>query len=170
MLVCCLCRQVARYSRPGEHFGSHRKPWASLARCRSQAAPGRCMAGVGVGKKLRQALGHPRTPGVLAANCSLVACPCLGGHAPCSCCLVVGTALRPQSRPPLVKMEQRTRNIPWLLWLMPRSQMAYNASATPLRRIFPQSLVMIVQFDGAGKAAAAIIAAPPATADSLARS
>ncbi len=30
----------------------------------------------------------------------------------------------------------------------------------PLRRIFPQFLAMIVQFCGAGKAAAAIIAAP----------
>ncbi len=53
-------------------------------------------------------------------------------------------------------------------WLMPRSQMAYDASATPLRQIFPQFLAMIVQFYGAGKAAAAIIAAPAATADSLA--
>ncbi len=53
---------------------------------------------------------------------------------------------------------------------MPRSQMAYDASATPLRRIFPQFLAIIVQFYGAGKAAAAIIAAPAATADSLARS
>ncbi len=48
--------------------------------------------------------------------------------------------------------------------------MAYDASATPLRRIFPQFLAMIVQFDGAGKAPAAIIAAPAATAHSLARS
>ncbi len=48
--------------------------------------------------------------------------------------------------------------------------MAYDASATPLRRILPQFLVMIVQFYGAGKVAAAIIAAPVATADSLARS
>ncbi len=54
--------------------------------------------------------------------------------------------------------------------LMPRSQMAYDASATPLRRIFPQFLAMIVQFYGAGKAAAAIIAAPAAPADSLTRS
>ncbi len=54
--------------------------------------------------------------------------------------------------------------------LMPRSQMAYNAPATPLRRIFPQFLAMIVQFYGAGKAAAAIIAAPPTIADSLSRS
>ncbi len=53
---------------------------------------------------------------------------------------------------------------------MPRSQMAYGASATPLRRIFDQFLAMIVQFYGAGKAAAAIIAAPAATADSLTRS
>ncbi len=53
---------------------------------------------------------------------------------------------------------------------MPRSQMAYDASVTPLRRIFPQSLAMIVQFYGAGKATAAIIAAAAATADSLARS
>ncbi len=49
---------------------------------------------------------------------------------------------------------------------MPRSQMAYDASATPLRRIFPQVLAMIVQFYGAGKAAAAITD-PAATADSL---
>ncbi len=54
--------------------------------------------------------------------------------------------------------------------LMPRSQMAYDASATPLRRIFPQFLAMIVQFYGAGRAAAAIIADPAATADSLTRS
>ncbi len=54
--------------------------------------------------------------------------------------------------------------------LMPRSQMAYDASATPLRRIFPQFLAMIVQFYGAGKATAAIIAARAATADSLTRS
>ncbi len=54
--------------------------------------------------------------------------------------------------------------------LMPRSQMAYDASAIPLQRIFPQFLVMIVQFYGARKVAAAIIAAPAATADSLARS
>ncbi len=53
---------------------------------------------------------------------------------------------------------------------MPRSQMAYDASATPLRRIFPQFLVMIVQFYGAGKAAAAIIAAPAVIADSLTQS
>ncbi len=53
---------------------------------------------------------------------------------------------------------------------MPRSQMAYNASATPLRRIFPQFFAMIVQFYGGGKAAAAIIADPAATADSLTRS
>ncbi len=53
---------------------------------------------------------------------------------------------------------------------MPRSQMACDASATPLRRIFPQFLAMIVQFYGAGKATAAIIAARAATADSLARS
>jgi hypothetical protein len=39
--------------------------------------------------------------------------------------------------------------------LMPQSKMAYD----PLRRIFPQFLAMIVQFYGAGKAAAAIIAA-----------
>ena len=52
---------------------------------------------------------------------------------------------------------------------MPRSQMAYDASAT-LRRIFPQFLAMIVQFYGDGKAAAAIIAVPAATADSLMRS
>ena len=48
--------------------------------------------------------------------------------------------------------------------------MAYDASAIPLQRIFPQFLVMIVQFYGARKVAAAIIAAPAATADSLARS
>ena len=54
--------------------------------------------------------------------------------------------------------------------VMPRSQMAYDASATPLRRIFPQFLAMIVQFYGAGKTAAAIIADPAATADSLTRS
>ncbi len=48
--------------------------------------------------------------------------------------------------------------------------MAYDASATPLRRIFPQFLEMIVQFYGAGKAAAAIIVIPAATADSLTRS
>ncbi len=48
--------------------------------------------------------------------------------------------------------------------------MAYDASTTPLRRIFSQFLPMIVQFYGAGKAAAAIIAAPAATAYSLARS
>ncbi len=54
--------------------------------------------------------------------------------------------------------------------LMPRSQMANDASATPLPRIFPQFLAMIVQFYRAGKAAAAIVAAPAATADSLARS
>ena len=53
---------------------------------------------------------------------------------------------------------------------MPGSQMAYGVSATPLRQIFPQFLAMIVQFYGAGKAAAAIIAAPTATADSLTRS
>ncbi len=48
--------------------------------------------------------------------------------------------------------------------------MAYDASAIPLRRIFPQFLAMIVQFYGAGKAASAIIADPAVTADSLARS
>ena len=48
--------------------------------------------------------------------------------------------------------------------------MAYDASATPLRRIFPQFLAMIVQFYGTGKAAAAIVAAPAAIADSLTRS
>ncbi len=48
--------------------------------------------------------------------------------------------------------------------------MAYDASATPLRRIFHQFLAMIVQFYRAGKAAAAIIAAPAETADSLTRS
>jgi hypothetical protein len=48
--------------------------------------------------------------------------------------------------------------------------MAYDVSVTPLRRIFRQFLVMIVQFYGAGKAAAAIIAAAAATADRLARS
>ncbi len=48
--------------------------------------------------------------------------------------------------------------------------MAYDASAAPLRRILPLFLAMIVQLYGAGKAAAAIIAAPGATADSLARS
>ncbi len=48
--------------------------------------------------------------------------------------------------------------------------MAYDASTTPLRRIFPQFLAMNVQFYGGGKAAAGIIAAPAATADSLARS
>ncbi len=48
--------------------------------------------------------------------------------------------------------------------------MAYDASGTPLRRIFPQFLAMMVQLSGAGKAAAAIIAAPATTADSLARS
>ncbi len=53
---------------------------------------------------------------------------------------------------------------------MSRSQIAYDTSATPLWRIFPQFLAMIVQFDGAGKAAAAIIVAPAATADSLTRS
>ncbi len=53
---------------------------------------------------------------------------------------------------------------------MPRSQMAYDASATPLRRIFAQFLAIIVQFYGAGKAASAIIAAPTVTADSLTRS
>ncbi len=53
---------------------------------------------------------------------------------------------------------------------MSRSQMAYDASATRLRRIFPQFLAMIVQFYGAGKGAAAIIADPAATADSLTRS
>ncbi len=53
---------------------------------------------------------------------------------------------------------------------MPRSQLAYDASAAPQRLIFPQYLSMIVQFYGAGKAAAAIIAAPAATADSLTRS
>ncbi len=46
--------------------------------------------------------------------------------------------------------------------------MAYDASATPLRRIFPQFLAMIVQFYGADKAADAIISVPAATADSLA--
>ena len=54
--------------------------------------------------------------------------------------------------------------------VMPRPQMAYDASATPLRRIFLQFLAMIVQFYGAGKVAATIIAAPAVTADSLARS
>jgi hypothetical protein len=53
---------------------------------------------------------------------------------------------------------------------MPQSQMAYGVSATPLWRIFPQFLAIIVQFYGAGKAAAAIIAAAVATADRLARS
>jgi hypothetical protein len=48
--------------------------------------------------------------------------------------------------------------------------MAYDLSATPLRRIFPQFLAMIVQFYKAGKAAAAIIAVAAATADSLVRS
>ncbi len=49
--------------------------------------------------------------------------------------------------------------------------MAYDASATPLRRIFPQFFfAMIVQFYGAGKVAAAISAVPAATAESLARS
>ncbi len=43
-------------------------------------------------------------------------------------------------------------------------------SATPLRGIFPQFLAMIVQFYGTGKAAAAIIAAGAAIADSLAQS
>ncbi len=56
------------------------------------------------------------------------------------------------------------------LYVMPRSQKTYDASETPLRRIFPQFLAMIVQFYGAGKAAAAIIAVPAATADSLTRS
>jgi hypothetical protein len=57
---------------------------------------------------------------------------------------------------------------------MPQSQMANDVSATLLRRIFPQFLVMIVQFYGAGKVAAAIYAAAiyaaAATADRLARS
>ncbi len=48
--------------------------------------------------------------------------------------------------------------------------MAYDASATPLRRISPQFLAMIVQLYGAGKAAATIIAVPAATADSLTQS
>jgi hypothetical protein len=48
--------------------------------------------------------------------------------------------------------------------------MAYDVSATPLRWIFPQYLAMIVQFYGAGKAAAAIIAAAAANTDRLARS
>ncbi len=48
--------------------------------------------------------------------------------------------------------------------------MAYDASATPLQRICPQFLAMVVQFYRAGKAAAVIIAAPAVTADSLARS
>ncbi len=48
--------------------------------------------------------------------------------------------------------------------------MAYDDSATPLRRIFPQFLAMIVQFYGAGKAAPAIIANPAATAVRLTRS
>ncbi len=52
---------------------------------------------------------------------------------------------------------------------MPRSQMAYDVSATPLRRISPQLLAMIVQFYGAGKAAATRIVAAAATADGLAR-
>jgi hypothetical protein len=50
-----------------------------------------------------------------------------------------------------------------MLTLMPQSQMPYDVSATPLRRIFPQFLAMIVQFYGAGKAAAVIIAAAAAT-------
>jgi hypothetical protein len=53
---------------------------------------------------------------------------------------------------------------------VPQSEMAYDVSATPLRRIFPQFLAMILLFYGAGKAASAIIAAATATADSLARS
>ncbi len=48
--------------------------------------------------------------------------------------------------------------------LMPWSQIAYDVSAAPLRRIFPQFLARIVQFYGAGKAAAAIIGAAAATA------
>ncbi len=50
---------------------------------------------------------------------------------------------------------------------MPRSQMAYDASATPLGRIFPQFLAMIVQFYGAGKAAAAIIAPAAAACENV---
>ncbi len=50
------------------------------------------------------------------------------------------------------------------------SQMAYDVSAAPLQRIFPQFLAIIVQFYGVGKMAAAIIAAAAVTADSLARS
>jgi uncharacterized MAPEG superfamily protein len=47
--------------------------------------------------------------------------------------------------------------------------MAYDVSTTPLRRIFPHFLAMIVQFYVAGKAAAAIIAAAAAAiADRLA--
>ena len=52
------------------------------------------------------------------------------------------------------------------VFLVSRSQMAYDVSAAALWRIFPQFLAMIVQFYGA----AAIIAAVVATADSLARS
>ncbi len=48
---------------------------------------------------------------------------------------------------------------------MPQSQMAYDVSAAPLRRIFLPFLAMIVQFYGAGKTAAAMIAAAVATAD-----
>jgi hypothetical protein len=48
--------------------------------------------------------------------------------------------------------------------------MEYDVSATPLWQIFPQFLAMIVQFYGAGKATAAIIAAATAVSDSLARS
>ncbi len=47
-------------------------------------------------------------------------------------------------------------------YLMPPSQMAYEVSAAPLWRISLHA--MILQFYGAGKAAAAIIAATAATA------
>jgi hypothetical protein len=39
---------------------------------------------------------------------------------------------------------------------MPQSKMAYDVSVTPLQRIFPQFLAIMVQFYGAGKVAAAI--------------
>jgi hypothetical protein len=51
-----------------------------------------------------------------------------------------------------------------------QSKMAYDVSATPLQRIFPQFLSMIVQFYRTGKAAAVINAAAAATADNLAQS
>ena len=98
-LVCCLCHRAAGYSLPVEHWKARCSRQAGPTGCIPQEEPPRYTPGAGAGRELRQALGQPHTPGVLAASCSRVACLWLGWPGQGSRNQAGGTLPRPPSGP-----------------------------------------------------------------------